>query len=117
MAVRASLSPSPTAPRTLPTTRVLQFWRRVLERQLEVARFVELDHHDHSALGLAKGKRLARVLCVPVDRFHGKSGEADRDVFGTFDSGGGILHPLAGMGDDSLSGRHVESPGLVRDSQ
>ena len=43
-----------------------------------------------------------------MDRFHREGWEADGDVFGASFLRGGVADPLAGVGDDGLSGGDVE---------
>ena len=45
---------------------------------------------------------------VPVHRLHRECGQADGDVFGAAFLRCGVAHPLAGVGDDRLSGVDVE---------
>jgi hypothetical protein len=61
-------------------------------------------------------------LFVPVDGFHGERGQADCDVFSAAVLWRGVADPLAGVGDDGLSGGDVEGSGcsvsaFVFDSQ
>src|SRR6266849_2725836 len=50
------------------------------------------------------------VSLVSVHSLHREGRQADGDVFGTVFDGGGILHPLASMGDHSLDGADGEVP-------
>ncbi len=49
---------------------------------------------------------------IAVDGVHGKCRKADGDVLGPAFMGSGVTDPLAGMGDDSLSGGDIEGAGL-----
>ena len=57
------------------------------------------------------------LTLVAVDGIHGEGGEADGDVFGAAFKGSGVADPLAGVGDDGLSGGDVDGSGLVFDAQ
>jgi len=50
---------------------------------------------------------------IAVDGVHGKGRETDRDVFCAAFVGSGVADPLAGLGDDGLSGEDVERTILV----
>jgi hypothetical protein len=54
---------------------------------------------------------------VAMNSLDGEGGNADGNVFGSVFEWGGVLDPLAFVGDDGLSGGNVEAAGLVLDSQ
>jgi len=58
-------------------------------------------------------RQRAGLLFVAVDGIHGEGGKADGDVFGAAFLGSGVADPLAGVGDDGLSGGDVERTVLV----
>src|SRR5271170_5102446 len=54
-----------------------------------------------------------RLGLVAVDGIHGEGGEADGDVFGAALVRSGVADPLAGVGDDGLSGGYFDGAVFV----
>jgi hypothetical protein len=52
-----------------------------------------------------------------VDGIYRKGGEADGDVFGSVCVRSGVADPLAGVGDDGLSGSNLEGTVFVFDAK
>jgi len=61
--------------------------------------------------------RFVDISRISMSSVHRKSGQAHGDVFGSLGFGRTVLHPFAGMRDDSLTRRNIENAISVCDSE